>query len=207
MTLSAWIDEADSSRFGDEIYDLIARLYPICRSITGNGVRRTLEIISERLPVQVHEVASGTQVLDWTVPKEWNIRDAYVKNSAGERIIDFARSNLHVVGYSTPVLDWMSRDRLRNNLFSLPDRPDWIPYRTSYYSEQWGFCVSHRQFEELPDDRYEVCIDSTLTEGSLTYGEYFVPGQSSDEVLISAHICHPSLCNGRRRRGSVDRRV
>ena len=154
-----------------------------------------MHVLGEDVALQVHEVPSGTPVFDWTIPKEWNIRDAYVKNSKGERVIDFARSNLHVVGYSTPVHDWMSRERLREHLFSLPDRPDWIPYRTSYYSEQWGFCVSHRQFEQLPDDRYEVCIDSTLTEGSLTYGEYFVPGQSSDEVLISAHICHPSLCN------------
>jgi aminopeptidase-like protein len=174
---------------------LLAELYPICRSITGEGVRQTLRILQRYIPLMVHEVPSGTPAFDWTVPKEWNIRDAYVKNSRGERVIDFQKSNLHVVSYSIPVKKKIPLRELRKHLFSLPDRPDWIPYRTSYYNETWGFCLSHRQLEALPDGEYEVCVDATLKDGHLTYGEYVIPGESSDEVLISCHICHPSLCN------------
>ncbi len=175
---------------------LITRLYPICRSITGDGVRKTLEILREHLPVETHEVATGTQVLDWTVPREWNIRDAWIKNSAGERIVDFRQLNLHVVSYSAPIHRRMRLAELEAHLFTLPDHPDWVRYRTSYYQETWGFCVSERQKATLRDDEeYEVCIDSSFSDGHLTYGEYLLPGRESDEVLFSSHICHPSLAN------------
>src|SRR5258708_10712225 len=180
---------------GDEMYDLISSLYPICRSITGNGVRQTLRIVGQHIPLDVHEIPSGTQVFDWTVPPEWNIVDAYVKNARGERVIDFQQSNLHVLNYSVPVSGIFSLDELMPHLFTLPDHPEWIPYRTSYYNENWGFCLSYNQFMALEDCRYEVCIASTLAPGSLTYGEYVIPGHSDDEVLISCHVCHPSLCN------------
>ncbi len=177
------------------MYGLIEELYPICRSITGEGVRDTLRILQRHIPLEIQEVPSGTQVFDWTVPKEWNIHDAYVKDFKGKRIIDFQQSNLHVVSYSHPIHARMRLAELTSHLYSLPDRPDWIPYRTSYYNEDWGFCLSHRQLEQLADEEYEVCIDSTLTDGALTYGECFIAGSSTDEVLISCHICHPSLCN------------
>ena len=180
---------------GDEIYRVIRELYPLCRSITGNGVRETLSIIKKQIPLQIHEIPTGTQVLDWTVPREWNISDAYVKDSRGDRVIDFQTSNLHVVNYSVPIKRRMSLAELRSHLFTLPDHPDWIPYRTSYYQENWGFCLSHKNLMEMQDGEYEVCIDSSLEPGFLTYGEYVLPGQSSDEVLLSCHICHPSLCN------------
>lgn len=180
---------------GPEIYQLIARLYPICRSITGNGFRETLQIIKEHIPLAIHEVPSGTEVFDWTVPKEWNIRDAYVKNARGERVIDFKKSNLHIVSYSTPIKTQLRLSELREHLFTLPDHPDWIPYRTSYYNENWGFCLSHNQFLQLADEEYEVYIDSSLEDGCLTYGEYYLEGERSDEILVSCHACHPSLCN------------
>jgi Uncharacterized protein conserved in bacteria with an aminopeptidase-like domain len=180
---------------GEAMQRLIVELYPICRSITGDGVRKTLDVLRRYIPLEVHEVPTGTKVFDWTVPKEWNICDAYVKNAKGERVIDFKKSNLHVVGYSVPVRRRMRLQELREHLFSLPDHPDWIPYRTSYYNENWGFCLSHRQIEALENDEYEVCIDSSLTEGHLTYGEYLLPGKTEDEILISCHVCHPSLCN------------
>jgi aminopeptidase-like protein len=178
-----------------EMYRLISELYPICRSITGDGVRETLNIIKGHIPLEVHEVPTGTEVFDWTVPKEWNIKGAYVKNSDGERIIDFKKSNLHVVNYSIPIKTKVSLAELKEHLFTLPDHPAWIPYRTSYYKENWGFCLSYQQFLELKDEKYEVCIEASLEEGHLTYGEYYLKGESSDEALISCHICHPSLCN------------
>ncbi|MGH8726796.1 MAG: DUF4910 domain-containing protein [Burkholderiales bacterium] len=180
---------------GRQMYGLVETLYPICRSITGNGVRKTLSLLQNQIPIEMHEVPTGTQVFDWTVPKEWNIRDAYIKNDKGERVIDFKKSNLHVVSYSTPVRTTMRLDELRNYLFSLPEKPDWIPYRTSYYNESWGFCLSHKQLLSLEEGEYEVVIDSTLENGSLTYGEYLVPGSTTEEVLIYTHVCHPSLCN------------
>jgi aminopeptidase-like protein len=180
---------------GHEMYRFMAELYPICRSITGNGFRETLNIIKEHIPLEVHEVPSGTQVFDWTVPKEWNIRDAYIKNLKGEKVVDFKKSNLHVVSYSMPVKKKIALKELKKHLFTLPEHPDWIPYRTSYYKENWGFCLSHRQSLKLQDEEYEVCIDSSLEEGYLTYGEYYLKGDKSDEVLISCHACHPSLCN------------
>ena len=184
----------DQNNIGQEMYQLISDLYPICRSITGSGFRETLSIINKYIPIDVYEVPSGTEVFDWTVPKEWNIKDAYIKLK-GERIVDFQKSNLHVVNYSVPVNKMMSFEELKPHLFSLPDYPDRIPYRTSYYKESWGFCLSHQQLLTLQDGEYEVCIDSTLEEGHLTYGEYYLQGESADEVLISCHACHPSLCN------------
>ena len=178
-----------------EMYRLVEELFPICRSITGDGLRATLRRIQQEIPVAIHEVPSGTAAFDWTVPREWNIRDAYVKNAAGERVIDFRNSNLHVVNYSIPVRRTMRLAELREHLHTLPDRPDWIPYRTSYYKETWGFCLSQRQFDALPDGDYEVCIDSTLENGSLSYGELLLRGESPAEILISCHACHPSLAN------------
>jgi aminopeptidase-like protein len=177
------------------MYDLVRRLFPICRSITGEGVRDTLRIVGELIPLTVHEVASGTRAFDWTVPREWNIRDAYIANAHGDRVVDFRCNNLHVVSYSTPVRRTMPLGELQRHLHSLPDQPDLIPYRTSYYEETWGFCLSHHQRQSLPDGDYEVVIDSTLADGSLTYGECLLPGASNDEVLIYTHTCHPSLAN------------
>lgn len=181
---------------GAEMHALIRRLYPICRSITGNGVRDTLQTLREKVALQMHEVPTGTKVFDWSVPKEWNIQDAYVKNSRGEKVINFKESNLHLLNYSIPVNRKVSLDELKTHLFTLPETPDWIPYRTSYYNENWGFCVNYNRYRELTDDTYEVYIDATLEDGHLTYGEYLVEGRDKErEVLISTHICHPSLCN------------
>jgi aminopeptidase-like protein len=180
---------------GERMYLSIAELYPICRSITGEGFRQTLRYLGERIPLDIHEVPSGTQVFDWTVPREWSVSDAWIKNPAGQKVIDFQRSNLHIVNYSVPVRCNMPLRELSKHLHTLPDHPDWIPYRTSYYKENWGFCLTDRELAKLPDGEYEVMIDSTLTDGSLTYGEYYLPGKRSDEVLLSCHACHPSLSN------------
>ena len=180
---------------GEQIYSLAAEIFPICRSITGDGVRATLGRLAALVDLEVHEVPTGTQTFDWTVPREWNIRDAYIKNSAGSKIVDFAKSNLHVMSYSIPVRKHLPLEELRKHLHSLPQQPDVIPYRTSYYAENWGFCLPHRQLESLKDETYEVVIDSQLEDGFLTYGEYFHRGEIEDEVLLSAHICHPSLAN------------
>jgi len=180
---------------GERMYDLATRLFPICRSITGDGVRETLGAIGEGIPLEVHEVPSGEQVLDWTVPDEWNIHDAYIATSAGERVVDFRESNLHVVGYSEPVRTELTLDELRPRLHVHPEQRDWVPYRTSYYSRTWGFCLSKRRLDELADGTYEVVVDSTLAPGSLTYGECFVRGATEHEVLLSTHVCHPSLAN------------
>jgi aminopeptidase-like protein len=180
---------------GAEMYSLVSELYPICRSITGDGVRKTLGILGRYVPLRIHEVPSGTPVLDWIVPKEWNIRDAWIADATGKRVVDFRASNLHVVNYSVPVRARMNLKDLRPHLHTLPDRPDLVPYRTSYYDETWGFCLSQRQLEELADGEYEVCIDSTLEPGSLTYGELVLPGTTDETILISTHVCHPSLCD------------
>jgi aminopeptidase-like protein len=177
------------------MHDLISRLYPICRSITGDGVRETLAVLGEHIPLEIREVPSGTQVFDWQVPREWNIKDAYVQSASGERVIDFRKSSLHVVGYSVPIRKTVTLAELKEHLFSLPDRPGWIPYRTSYYEESWGFCIPHEDLSRLTDAEYEVCIDASLEEGHLVYGECFLPGELEDEFLVSAHVCHPSLCN------------
>ncbi|MEV7039482.1 DUF4910 domain-containing protein [Amycolatopsis sp. NPDC051061] len=182
-------------RTGAELHALVERLYPICRSITGDGVRQTLDIIGEHIALERHEVPTGTQVLDWTIPQEWNIRDAYVAAPDGSRIIDFQESNLHVVGYSVPVRQRMPLSELREHLHTLPDQPSWVPYRTSYYAPAWGFCLAQEKLDALPDGEYDVVIDSTLADGSLTYGEHVVPGRVTDEVIVSCHVCHPSLAN------------
>jgi aminopeptidase-like protein len=188
-------DSQELAETGRQLHQFATDLYPICRSITGDGIRRSLRMIQGKIPLQIFEVPTGTPVFDWTVPKEWNIRDAYIKDSAGNRVVDFQKSNLHVLNYSTPVRATMPLSKLKAHLFTLPDRPDWIPYRTSYYQEQWGFCLSHNQMLAMADSDYEVCIDSTLEAGHLTYAECYLPGRSSDEVLISSHACHPSLAN------------
>ena len=185
----------ESGKAGREMYQRITELYPICRSLTGDGVRETLRRVGKEIPLAVSEVASGTQAFDWIVPKEWNLRDAFVKNPSGEKVIDFHKSNLHVMSYSVPVRQKMSLTDLKAHLHTLPEHPDWIPYRTSYYTENWGFCLSHRQWVGLEEGEYEVCIDSSLEDGHLTYGECYLPGATTDEVLISSHVCHPSLCN------------
>jgi aminopeptidase-like protein len=177
------------------MYRLIEELYPICRSITGDGVRETLRRVDTVCPLRIEEVPTGTEVFDWKVPREWNIRDAYIALPSGERLVDYKNNNLHVVSYSIPVRATMTLEELRPHLHTLPDHPDWIPYRTSYYSESWGFSVAQRDLESWPEGPYEVVIDSTLGHGHLTYGEAVIPGESSDEVLLYTHICHPSLCN------------
>lgn len=189
------LGENGLSSIGASLHNFAATLYPICRSITGDGARRTLSAIRERVPLQTFEVPSGTQVFDWTVPKEWNIRDAYIKDASGNTIVDFKKCNLHVLNYSVPVHAQMPLSELKAHLFTLPEHPGWIPYRTCYYKEDWGFCLSHEQMLALGEGLYEVRIDSTLENGALTYGECFIPGASADEVLISCHICHPSLAN------------
>ncbi|HTG36726.1 MAG TPA: DUF4910 domain-containing protein [Thermoanaerobaculia bacterium] len=175
--------------------DLIREAYPICRSITGDGVRRTLALIRERIPLEIREVPTGTPVFDWTVPREWNVRDAWIKDPSGRKVVDFQECNLHVLNYSVPVHEKLPLAELKERLFTLPDKPDLIPYRTSYYKETWGFCLRHRTLEELPEGEYEVFVDSTLADGALTYGECLLPGDSEREVLLSTHVCHPSLCN------------
>ncbi len=185
----------DYPDLGSVMHRFIGELFPICRSITGDGLRETLRLIKNRIPMEIHEVPSGTPVFDWTVPLEWNIRDAYIADEHGRRVVDFKQCNLHVVSYSRPVKKKMRLAELREHLFTIPEYPDWIPYRTSYYTENWGFCLSHRQYLDLPDAEYDVCIDSILEPGHLTYGECFLPGERSDEVLISCHVCHPSLGN------------
>lgn len=180
---------------GQEMHALVKRLYPLCRSITGAGVRSTLDIIAEHIDLIRHEVPTGTEVFDWTVPREWNIRGAYIATEAGERVVDLADSALHVVSYSTPVNTTMPLARLREHLHTLPEQPDLIPYRTSYYKEGWGFCLSQRTLDSLVDGRYRVVIDSTLADGSLSYAEHVVPGRVTDEVIVSCHVCHPALAN------------
>lgn len=180
---------------GNECYELIARLFPICRSITGDGVRQTLSAIGEIIPLAISEVASGTAAFDWQIPDEWNVTDAYVMDASGTKVIDFQTSNLHLVSYSVPVDLTLSLDQLKKHIYTLPDKPDAIPYRTSYYDQTWGFCMRHHDFLELQEGQYRVVIKSSLKPGSLTYGEYLIPGESAEEVLLSAHICHPSLAN------------
>jgi len=185
----------DSQFVRQEIYQLIETLYPICRSITGDGFRESMQILKEHIPLELHEVPTGTQVFDWTVPREWNIRDAYIKSAAGEKVVDFQKSNLHILNYSVPYQGKVKFAELKEHLFSLPEHEDWIPYRTSYYKENWGFCLTQKMLDSLSDEEYDVFIDSSLEDGFLTYGEFFIKGELEDEFLISCHSCHPSLCN------------
>jgi aminopeptidase-like protein len=180
---------------GNAAYRLMERLFPLCRSLTGDGVRETLDVLAEHIPLARTEVATGTRVFDWVVPDEWNIRDAHVTAPDGRRVVDFGASSLHVVSYSEPVHALFELDRLRERIHTLPEHPDWIPYRTSYHHRTWGFCMAHRELAALVPGEYEVVIDSSLEPGHLTYAELLLPGEVEDEVLFSTYICHPSLAN------------
>ena len=195
MSLDLTNLEISSDEIKDEMYSLMENLFPICRSITGNGVRETLKILQNSIPLSKFEVPTGTKVFDWTIPKEWNIRDAYVMDSSGKKIINFKDSNLHILNYSIPKDIEITFNELKKHLFSIPDQPNEIPYVTSYYNENWGFCLEHKKLLNMKDEMYRVVIDSTLENGSLTYGEFFIEGESKDEILISTYVCHPSMCN------------
>jgi len=195
MDLLSQIGCRDWEEAGRKMHEFASELFPICRSITGDGIRQTLAMIGDRIPLEISSVPSGTEVFDWTVPKEWNIRDAFIQDARGQRVVDFRNCNLHVLNYSVPVHSTMPLEELRKHLFTIPEHHDWIPYRTSYYKPEWGFCLSHRQLESLRDGDYSVRIDSSLEDGRLNYGECYLRGRSSDEVLISVHACHPSLAN------------
>jgi aminopeptidase-like protein len=186
---------ATSDAVGRDAYELMRRLFPLCRSLTGDGVRSTFDLIEEEIPIARSEIPSGTRVFDWVVPDEWNIRDAYIAAPDGTRVVDFRRSSLHVVSYSEPVRATLPLEELRPRLFTLPDEPDLVPYRTSYYERTWGFCLSHRQLVELPPGDYEVVIESTLEPGHLSYAELAIEGEEEGEVLVSTYVCHPSLAN------------
>jgi aminopeptidase-like protein len=189
------LEDIDAPRLASEMHALVRDLYPIGRSITGDGLRRSLALLSRVAPLEIREVPTGTPVCDWVVPREWNLRAAFLIAPDGSVVLDAARSNLHVLGYSTPFRGTVALAELQRHLHSIPAQPSLVPYRTSYYKEDWGFCLSHAQRESLPLGDYEVFIDTTLRDGSLTYGELALPGSTADEVLISAHSCHPSLAN------------
>ncbi len=193
--LDRLIESFHAQRAGRAMHALATDLFPICRSITGDGVRATLRRLRADLPLEIHEVSTGTPVFDWKIPKEWNVRDAWIKAPDGSKVVDFADSNLHVLNYSRPVHGRLPLFELKAHLYTLPDQPDVIPYKTSYYEETWGFCLSHAQIQALPEGEYEYLIDSSLDDGALTYGEVYLKGRETDEVLFSAHICHPSLAN------------
>lgn len=195
QTIAQLRESLDPKRIGAEMHELATRLYPFHRSITGDGVRQTLKIFQEYIPVDVHEVPTGTRVFDWTVPKEWNVRDAYIKDPSGRKVVDFKQCNLHVLAGSVPVRKRLPLSELKEHLYTQPEQPDFVPYRTAFYNETWGFCLAHNEMLALEDGEYEVVIDSTLHDGHLTYGECFLKGDLDDEVLISAHVCHPSLGN------------
>ncbi|MDJ0656777.1 MAG: DUF4910 domain-containing protein [Xanthomonadales bacterium] len=188
-------NESETEQVGRELHEFCSALYPICRSITGNGVRETLAALDEWVPVEVTEVPSGSRVFDWVVPDEWNCEEAFIEDAAGNRVVDFADHNLHLMSYSVPVDRQLPLEELQRHLHSLPEQPELIPYRTSYYAPNWGFCLSHHCRQQLKPGSYRVRIDSQLAAGSLTYGEVFIPGRTDQELLISAHICHPSLAN------------
>lgn len=180
---------------GRELYALVEELYPLHRSITGEGLRTSLERLGRAIPLRTSEVPSGTPVLDWTVPPEWEVREAWIEDPNGRRVVDVGEHNLHLMAYSVPVRRRMTLEELRPHLHSLPEHPDRIPYRTSYFEEDWGFCLRHETLASLEGGAYEVCVDTELSDGSLTYGECLLPGASEEEVLVSAHSCHPSLAN------------
>jgi aminopeptidase-like protein len=184
------LKEVNPRAEGQIAHALIEHLYPLCRGITGNGVRRSLRLLRETIPPALRGVVSHTQVFDRTVPDKWNVRDAYIMNDAGECLVDFGKSNLHVLNHSIPINRMMSLAELRPHLFTIPEAPDWIPYRTSYYQTNWGFCLTQRQLDELEEGEYHVYIDCTLHPGHLTYGEFRIQGETDDEVLISCHSCH-----------------
>ncbi len=187
--------EINLVEIGDKMFRFMEMLYPINRSITGEGVRKTLRLIQKKIDLKIFEISSDTQVFDWTIPNEWNIQDAYIMNSANKKILDYNESNLHVLQYSTPIKQKISLNELKKHIFTLPEQPNIIPYVTSFYSENWGFCMKHNEFLKLDDEEYFVCIDSNHKKGHLTYGEYFIKGNVDEEILISTYVCHPSLCN------------
>ena len=189
------MEPIDFDACGGPMHALASSLFPIHRSITGDGVRETLRRLGEHLPLVVHEVATGTRVLDWTVPREWNVRAAYIEDDRGQRVVDVARHTLHLVGYSRPVDAVLTRAELEPHLHSRPDLPDAIPYVTAYYGDTWGFCLAHDARQALPDGRYRVVIDAKLEDGALTYGELLLPGECEEEVLLSTYVCHPSMAN------------
>jgi len=181
---------------GDQIYDLLKRLWPINRSITGKGVRDSLEILKEYIPdIKIFEIPTGTKVFDWIVPNEWNAREAWIEDPNGRRIVDFSENNLHLIGYSLPINKKISLDELQEHLFSLPNQPSAIPYITSYYEKRWGFCLRHHDRQNLVPGIYHVYIDTTIAPGFLTYGELVIPGETDKEIFISTYICHPSMAN------------
>jgi aminopeptidase-like protein len=180
---------------GREIHDLMVELWPLPRSLTGNGLRQTLELVSGRIPLELVETPSGTEVFDWKLPREWNVREAWIADPSGRRVVDFADSTLHLLHYSTPVRARLPLAELREHLFTHPEHRDRIPYRTSYYREAWGFCLTQDALDALPEGEYEVCIDSSLLDGNVTYGEGVARGESEDEVLLSTYACHPALAN------------
>lgn len=178
------------------MYRLAKKLFPINRSLTGNGVRKTLKMIQEEIPeLVIKEVPTGTRCFDWTIPKEWNVKEAYIINPKGQKICDFKENNLHLVGYSIPVNLTLTLEELKTYLFTLQEMPNAIPYVTSYYKERWGFCIAYEEYAKLLDGEYQVCIDSTLEDGFLTYGEMILKGKSDKEILLSTYICHPSMAN------------
>ncbi len=189
-------DEVRFLKEGKEMYEFCREIFPICRSITGNGVRKTLDIIGRYMPeLRRYEVPSGTQVFDWTIPREWNIEEAYLENEEGERIVDYKVHNLHVVGYSVPVDEYLSLEELLPHIYSLENQPDVIPYVTSYYKERWGFCMTHKSKRALKEGKYHAVIKSSLKEGHLSYGEFYFPGKSKKEIFFSSYVCHPSMAN------------
>ncbi len=178
------------------MYQLCEKMFPICRSITGDGFRATLAVLRGVVPdIIVHEVPSGTKVFDWTVPKEWRIKDGWIKNSQGKKILDFKKTNLHIMGYSTPIDKKVGLSELKKHIYTQPDQPNVIPYVTSYYKERYGFCMSQSQLDSLPEDTYHMYINSELFKGSLTYGELIIPGDTEKEILLSTYLCHPSMAN------------
>jgi aminopeptidase-like protein len=186
---------SSSPRVGEDLHAFAAELYPLCRSITGPGIRATLDAIGKRIPLSRTEVPSGTKVFDWEVPLEWDVREAWIETAGGQRVVDFRDHNLHLVGYSEPVRARMSLEELRPHLHALPEQPTCIPYRTSYYRKSWGFCLTQEALRALPSGDYEVCIDSSLQPGALSFAECTLPGRSTDEILLWTHACHPSLAN------------
>jgi aminopeptidase-like protein len=197
MTLADLVDAGVAPELGERMHALASELYPLCRSLTGPGVRRTLDLVGRRMPLTRHEVPSGTRAFDWTVPPEWAPAEAYVATVDGTRVVDLADHTLHLVSYSAPFRGRLPFAQLRPHLHSLPDHPTWIPYRTSYYHRDWGFCLTDEALRALdPGAEYDVVVDTTLDDaGSLTYAECVVPGQTDAEVLVSTHVCHPSLAN------------
>lgn len=180
---------------GQELYAWAKAWRPIPRSLTGEGIRAQLRALQEHVPLKIHEVPSGTPVFDWTVPREWNVREAWIKAPDGQKVADFAQHPLQLLGYSVPFRGKLSLDELKEYIYTLPERPDDVPYRTSYYRERWGFCLAHTWWSAFPEGEYEVCVDTTLEDGHLSYGEVVLPGETKEEVLISAHACHPVLAN------------